>query len=159
MSYNLISNSVKLGYEFEDLIHNIISQSEYIVLRENDIVKTYGQTVYGIDHMIKTTNFLVLIQDKWKNSKPGLQDINHFTKATERISDIEHKRCLCIYLSKYPITSYAEQAFNVENNKRLNRFITISSESQQQIIKILTRILYNNKIYFYESDGSAIMIR
>lgn len=80
-----------LGFQFEDTIHNLISQCEYKVLREKEIVSKYGSIAYGIDHLILTDHFVITIQDKWKKSKPTLQDANHFIKASERISNIEKK--------------------------------------------------------------------
>lgn len=151
-------NSILLGYQFEDIIHNLISQCEFIVLREKEITNKYGKIVYGIDHLILTNQFIITIQDKWKNTKPTLQDVNHFIKATERVGEIEKKCYLGIYLSKLPITSYANTAFNFDNSYSSNKFYSIHNEKINEIKKNLSDKLYELGIYFYEQDGSIIML-
>ena len=147
-----------LGFQFEDTIHNLISQCRYKVLREKEIVSKYGSVAYGIDHLILTKHFVITIQDKWKKSKPTLQDANHFIKASERISNIEKKSYLGIYLSKMPLTSYAIKAFEFDNTHSSNKFYSIYSEIFDIIEKKLSTKLYEFGIYFYEPDGSTIMI-
>jgi len=115
--------------------------------------------VYGIDHLIIGSDFIVSIQDKWKNSKPTLNDINHFIKATKRIGYIENKCYLGIYLSNMPLTSIAKSALKYENTKSyINKFIEINSDTEQKLIYELSSVLYNYNIYFYESDGCIIML-
>ena len=154
---NKNTNAFK-GFEFEDYIHNNISQCKYPVLREKDVVNEYGKISYGVDHLIKGPNYNISIQDKWKNSKPTLADINHFIKATERISEIDNKYCIGIYLTKLPLTSYARNAFDHENSFSRNKFIEICFDSQHDIMNNLSKLLYSLEIYFYEPDGSAIML-
>lgn len=148
----------QLGLQFEDTIHNLISQCRYKVLREKEIVNKYGSIVNGIDHLILTEHFVITIQDKWKISKPTLQYVNHFTKASKRISDIEKKNYLGIYLSKMPLTSYAIKAFEFDNTYSSNKFCSIHSEIVDDIEKELAIKLYELGIYFYEQDGSTIML-
>jgi hypothetical protein len=156
---NSTSKFVVLDHSLENSIHEQISKCEYQVLREKEIVSKYGNIAYGIDHLIIGSNFIVSIQDKWKNSKQSLNHINHFIKATERIGCIENKYYLGIYLSKMPLTSNAKSAFEYENTKsNVNKFIEINSDTEQKIINKLSSTLYNYKIYFYESDGSTIML-
>lgn len=128
--FNSTSNLYELGYSFENSIHEQISKCKYQVLREKEIVSKYGSIIYGIDHLIIGSDFIISIQDKWKKSKPTLNDINHFIKAIERIGYIENKCYLWIYLSKMPLTSYAKSAFEYENIKTcVNKFIEINSDT------------------------------
>lgn len=147
-----------LGYQFEDTIHNLILQCEYKVLREKEIINKYGKIVKGIDHLILTEQFVITIQDKWRNSKPTLNDVNHFIKATERIGEIEKKSYLGIYLSKLPLTSFADKAFDFDNKCQSNKFYSIHSDTINIIKNNLTTKLYEFGIYFYEPDGTAIML-
>lgn len=148
----------KLAYEFENTVHNLISQTNYEVLREKDIIKKYGVLYYGIDHIIYISEYIICIQDKWRDTKSDLSDINHFIKTTEKISDAENKRCIGIYLSKMQITKGALKAFEYENFKCKNRFISISNVNADLLLKELSQLFYSNQIYFYDSDGSTIML-
>lgn len=147
-----------LGYQFENIIHNLISQCEYKVLREIEIKNKYSSIAYGIDHLILADHSIITIQYKWKKSKPTLQDINHFIKASERISIMEGKKYLGIYLSLMPLTSYAIKAYEFENIQSLNKFYSIHSEKIDIIKNNLTSKLYEFGIYFYEPDGTIIML-
>lgn len=58
-----------------------------------------------------------------------------------------------------PLTSNVKSAFEYENAKsNVNKFIEINSDTEQKIINKLNSTLYNYKIYFYESDGSTIIL-
>lgn len=151
-------SSRELGFVFEDNIHTILSQSKYLVYKEKDIIKKYGEICYGIDHLIITNYLVITIQDKWKNSKPTINDVNHFIASSERIKKIHNLPLVSIYLSKNNITSYAEKILNFENNNTSNTYINISNVSYLDLIKELTQILYNYGIYFYENDNSVIML-
>jgi hypothetical protein len=155
---NSFQTPSELGFAFENLIHNEISQCGYQVLREKDIINKYGPIAFGIDHLIIGPNFIVSIQDKWKITKPQINDINHFIMASTRVGQIENKKCLGIYLSKAPLTTYAKSAFEHDNKIQQNKYIDIYSDNQTQIIKKLTKILYIYGIYFFEPDGSVIML-
>ncbi len=157
--FNSTSNLSELSHLYENSIHEQLTKCRYQVLREKEIVSKYGSIVYGIDHLIIGSDFIISIQNKWKNSKPSLNHINHFIKATERIGCIENKCYLGIYLSKMPLTSYDKSAFEYENSKSYtNKFIEINSDTEQKLIYELSLTLYNYNIYFYESDGSTIML-
>lgn len=149
----------QLGYKFEDDVHELISQSNYQVLREKEIVNKYSVLSYGIDHLIYLPNLIICIQDKWRDTKPSLSDINHFIKSLENIHIKENYiKCIGIYLSKSPITKYGLEAFEFENNKGNNYFLSIHEESMEIILNKLTVLFYQNDIFFYEPDGSTIML-
>lgn len=149
----------KLGYKFEDNIHEIISQSIYEVLRERQIVNKYTVLSNGIDHLIYLYDYIICIQDKWRETKPSLSDINHFIKGVENIYIKENYiKCVGIYLSKLPLTKGGLDAFEIENNKGTNYFLSLSGDDFEEVIYKLSRLFYKNGIFFYEPDGSAIML-
>lgn len=148
----------KLGFIFEDNIHELISQTTYTILREKEIVNKYSLLAYGIDHIMYLEECIICIQDKWRSSKPSLSDINHFTSAVKYINDNEFKKCVGIYLSKEPLTAGALKAFEYENNKGINYFFSIYDDNMDQIVHKIKKIFYENKIFLYENDGSAIML-
>lgn len=57
-----------------------------------------------------------------------------------------------------PLTSYAIKAFEFDNTHSSNKFYSIYSEIFDIIEKKLSTKLYEFGIYFYEPDGSTIMI-
>jgi hypothetical protein len=149
----------RLGFLFEDKVHDLISQSMYQVLREVDVVYKYSVLSSGIDHLIYLPDFIICIQDKWRESKPNLSQINHFIKGVENIHIKEnYKKCIGIYLSKEPVTKGGLDAFEFENYKGINYFLSISGYNMDIILNKLAGIFYDNHIYFYEPDGSAIML-
>lgn len=154
----MITDNIQLGKKFEDEIHQLIIQTNYPVFRENEIIKKYDKSVYGIDHLIQTSFFIVTIQDKWRQVKPTLNEINHFLMATRRISKIENKSYLAIYLSKLPPTSNAKLAISFDNSNSYNEIITINGDSHELLKIKLSILLYKYKIYFYDYDDSAIML-
>lgn len=148
----------QLGYFFEDSVHELISQSNYQVLREKEIVDKYSVLSNGIDHLIYLPEYIICIQDKWRDTKASLSDINHFIKSVENIHVREnYKKCNCLYLTKLPITKGALDAFEYENNKGINNFISIYDDNMDLLLNKLTTLFYLSNIYFYEPDGSVIM--
>ena len=148
----------QLGYVFENHIHQIITLTYYPVLTEKEIVNKYSRLSFGIDHLIYLPDYIICIQDKWRDTKSPLSDINHFIKCVENIYIREnYKKCIGIYLSKMPITEGAQQSFSFENSKGLCYFISLHDEYINRLINKLTNLFYSNNIFFYEPDGSAIM--
>lgn len=153
------SNPLQLEDTFENLIYAKISQSGLEVLRKNEIMDKYKIMIYGLDYLMFNNNFIIAIQNKWNNRKPTNNDIIQFVKVIQKISEIENKCCLGIYLSKLSITLSARSAFEQENLSSLtNRFVEINSESQQDVLKMLQDTLYDYGVHFYEPDGSVIML-
>jgi len=148
----------QLGYKFEDQVHELISQTYYPILREKEIIKKYGILCYGIDHLVYSVEYLICIQDKWRDTKSSLNDINHFLKSVEKVSEAENKRCIGIYLTKVPITKGGLEALKNENTKQTNLFLSINNEDMNLLLKKLSELFYSNQIYFYEPDGTTIML-
>lgn len=149
----------QLGNLFEDRVHQLITQTNYQVLREKDIVNKYSSLSYGIDHLMYLPEYIICIQDKWKDTKSSLPDINHFIKGVENVCIREnYKKCIGIYLTKVPITKGGLEAFDFENKKGTNYFISIYEEDMEMALHKLTKLFYDHYIFFYEPDGSAIML-
>jgi hypothetical protein len=147
------------GYLFEDKIHILISQTKYKVLTNKDITKKYNNVLCsGIDHLIYTTDYIICIQDKWRDTKSQLIDINHFLKSIEYVVEAEKKECIAIYLTKVPITKGACEAFNYENTKHSIKYFPVYDENQELLIKKFSELLYSNQIYFYDSDDCLVML-
>ena len=148
----------QLGNYFEDRVHVFISLTNYQVLREKDIVDKYSRLSYGIDHLIYLPEYIICIQDKWKDSRTGLSDINHFLKCVENIHLRENcKKCIGIYLTKKPITKGASNAFDCENAKGTNYYISIHDDDMDIILDKLKNLFYQNGIFLYEPDGCVII--
>ena len=77
-----------LGLQFEDIIHNLISQCEYKVLRKKEIKNKYSSIAYGIDHLILANNFVIIIQDKPEKIKTNITRHKSFYKSI-----IKNKYC------------------------------------------------------------------
>jgi len=149
----------QFGYLFEEKIHNLISKTKYNVLTNKDITKKYNNILCsGIDYLINTTDYIICIQDKWRDTKSQLIGINHFLKSIEYIVEVEKKRCIGIYLTKTPITKSVADVFNNSNTKHSITCFPIYDENQELLINKFSELLYSNQIYFYDSDDSLVML-
>jgi hypothetical protein len=146
------------GFIIETTVFDLISKTKCSVLREKEIVRLYSKLSNGIDILIYTPTLIYCIQVKWRDSKSQLSDINHFLKCCQQVSEAEHKNCIGIYVSKLPITKGANDAFEYENKKNNNYYIAIDDENINLLLIKLSIFLYKNQIFFYENDGSAIML-
>ena len=146
------------GYLFEKKVHDTLAQTNYLILKENDIIRKYGKLCFGIDHLIYCREIIIGIQDKWTESKPSLSQINHFVSSLKKIGNFEKKKLFGIYLSKLPITSGAISSFDYENSNSSNYFTNINDCEQEKLLKKLIKLFYLNDIYLYEYDGSIIML-
>ena len=158
LKFNMLTKQ-QLGYLFEDCVHELISHSNFQVLREKEIVEKYSNLSYGIDHLIYLQDFIICIQDKWRDIKSSLSDINHFIKCVENIHVKENnKKCIGIYLSKIVITKGGVDAFEFENRKNCYYFLSLYDDNIKMLLNKLTKFLYDmTNVYLYELDGSAIM--
>lgn len=167
------TNPRQLGINFENQVHNTILTCLNVtnILRENDIIKHYGQTCTAIDHMFDdlNTNTRFCIQSKWKNSKEPLDYVHHFIKCVETVQKTSSYKVQGIMLSKQPITARSEAAFKAENLSNPNiKFINIHLEANnfnleqtEAQIQLIDRLLdYLHRVYSiwtYDIDGAVIM--
>ena len=147
------------GKNFEDRIHDLISQTKYDVYREKDIRSKYGTNISGIDHLIIGDEVCIAIQDKFvKSKKPCIVDINHFKSCTSDLSKIINKKILGLYVSLLKPTSPASKSFEIENKFTNNYFIFINDEDENKLINKLITTLYEYKVYLYDEDLDLQMI-
>jgi hypothetical protein len=158
---NLFSNkySKKFNYTIENLLYNDIVQCRYEVIQKKDIISKYNISINGFNNIILGPNFIITIQDKWVKTEPSQNEIINFIKATKQIGLFEpHKYCLGIFISKIPISPYNLLFFEQENLSQVNKFISIQSNTEKQVLQELRKILYTYGIYYYELDGSVVML-
>lgn len=148
----------RLGYVFEDQIHEILVQTKLIVLREKDVVRKYGLHVKGIDHLIYHNDYIICIQDKTENKNIVLSTINHFITCVESVSHRENKKCIGIYLSKCGLTGPARISFYDANSRNKNLFLHLEDEDLSRLKYKLLELLYANQIYLYDSDDCSYML-
>lgn len=146
------------GREFEKYIHNnILSNIKYLLLSEKEVRSKYGNSNSAIDHLIEKDELIICIQDKYEQTSSPISKINHFITCVNNINQITNKRCIGIYLSLKAITKPGLEAFDFQN-KCGNNFISIFNDDKKEIFMKLKSLLYENKIYMYEYDGSCIML-
>ena len=154
---NLFQNQKNIN-SIENVIYSEISQSEHKVLSKKEIANRYDMITNKINNMILGPNFIVTIQNKWNESIPSQNDIMNFIESTKKIGRLENKCYLGIFISKLHVSSDIQYIFEYENLSSINRFISIHSNMQSQITYELKKILYAYRIYYFESDGSVIML-
>ena len=148
------------GILFEKTIHDILKQTGLKLLSETGVRSEFGSIFYGIDHFIETDEFVICIQDKCKKTNIQMNELNHFIKACEKIHDKFNKKCFAIYISKSPLTKTSIEIINYErkNSTRNIEYVYFDNDSLDYLIRKLSYFLYSIRIYFYENDGSAIML-
>jgi len=117
------------GQTFENNIQKILEMTKYQVLTEIEVRRQFGKDITAIDHLLITDKFLIAFQDKWRESKTGNSDIHHFIHCVTEVQINTGIMCLAIYLSRKSLTSVSELAFERQNAKNVNYYISIHSES------------------------------
>jgi hypothetical protein len=153
-----IQDRIRDGFDFEEFIQNLLEQTIYDVLCEKEVRSQLGKDITAIDHLLNKQEYTIAFQDKWRETKNTISDINHFILCVNKVAEITKKPCYGIYLSQFPNTGPAQMAFDYENKKKNKLFMNIYSENQDYIYKELMQFLYSNGIYFYDTDGALQMI-
>lgn len=144
---------------FEENIHELLKMSHKTIFRENDIKSEYGINNICIDHLLISDDICFCIQDQYQETSSYISKINHFIICVQNIQLKLKKKCIAIYLSKIRITKPSQDSFDEQN--RLNNnifFINIYDENSDTLEYKIMQILYENKIYLYDSEDSCIML-
>jgi hypothetical protein len=142
-----------LGIDFENRIHEILLMSKIKVYREKDVKTIFGMNISAIDHLIFFDDKIICIQDKWLNTKPTVDQINHFVYCVNQINKYKKDyKCYGLYLSKLPLTAPSQISFDEEH------FLNIHDENQDIIIIKLIRYLYKFKIWIYDNDNCCVTL-
>ena len=150
---------VEAGRQFEKYIHEtVLKKTKYEILSEKEIKCKYGHNNSAIDHFIELDDFCLCIQDKYEQTCPHIQKINHFIACVTNVSQICKKRCISIYLSRLPLTGPSNLAFINQNTNTMNKYYSINNNDKEELIKNLILFLYEIGIYRYEEDDSCIML-
>jgi hypothetical protein len=159
-SHSLTQNERrKLGIRFESTIGSLLQKTKAFVMNETEIRQKYGNHNSAVDHFIEFNNKRYFIQDKWRESKPSMPDINHFIQVVTNISEYSNTKCDAIYLSKMPLTKGGVSAFS-EQNKKQDKiyFHSISSEDQSEVIHKFSEVIYRNEIWYYDHEDCIEML-
>jgi len=148
-----------LGIEFEENIGSLLKKTKALVMNEREIRQKYGNHNSAVDHLIEFKNKRFYIQDKWRESKPSISDINHFIQVVNNISQDSNNKCDAIYLSKMPLTKGGIDAFSEQNQKQDKiYFSSISSEDQSNVIHKFSEFIYRNGIWYYDNEDCIEML-
>jgi len=145
-----------IGFNFENFIYQILISTKGEPYKEKDIRKKF-KNITAIDHILIYNNNILCFQEKWKESKPNIEDIHHFISCVEQLK-INLKDIFLnynyygIYLSKKKLTYNAQISANNYN------IINIYDETFEGIKKILIDYLYDHhNIYLYDKDNDILM--
>lgn len=148
----------QIGREFEKINHEFIKQSDKHIMSETEIKQNYGQHITGIDHKIESDDYIILIQDKWQQTKPSNSQANHFINCVNFIQKQTTKKIFGIYLSNLEPSKYAYESFkNSETTKC--KYMAINGKTQNIVRHKLMEFLYSIKIYFYDDyDNNCVVM-
>ena len=145
-----------IGFNFENFIFEILKSTKGESYKEKDIRKKF-RNITAIDHMLIYNNNILCFQEKWKETKPTLEDIHHFISCINLLK-INLKDFFFnynyygIYLSKKKFTDNAQISANNYN------IINIYDDTFEGIKKKLIDYLYDiHNIYLYDKDNDIFM--
>lgn len=154
----------QVGRQFENEVGHLIKKTNYKVIDEYEIVRKYSNLAFGTDHLIYLPNKLIFFQHKWRATKPGLSDANHFINSVNYISE-KHKgkEIMALYVKKSEPTSVMIKRFDEENSKgKMFLEYLYYGEQDDDFEPILNQIhgeLHQQGIFLYDCDGLTIMTK
>ena len=137
------------GINFEYKLHNRLIKefdNDECIVGDASIKKYHNdQLINGIDHFLKISDYIFLIQDKIHVKKIDQSQINHFIKATEKIAEIykakinnnmiKQYNILCLYVSVNGITKTSQSSLNNENVKHNNiKYLSLTNDTEEKLI-------------------------
>ena len=148
---------------FNSKINDLLSQTKYPILKKNEILTYSNINIKLIDNLIFVDHYIIGICNRWSftNSNITLIQIQNFISELAQISLIENKKVIGIFLSKTQLDKILPnfiQNISFNNFYDINNFYNLYHKNYNILINKLSNLLYENSIYFYEPDNSAIML-
>lgn len=134
-----------LGKEYENAIFNGLNNSNgYIVLRELDIKRTYGDDKSGVDLMVykNINDTIVYIQCKWTKQKCAISSVAHFINSVKGLP--QGQKVIAIFASQSQLTGPGYQSFSNNSTDRLlfkNINETVMDTNVSMVISEINAIL------------------
>jgi superfamily II DNA or RNA helicase len=149
-----------IGFILEDKINKLLYDLNIFdnIFTEKKIVKIYGKSMYGIDHLAIINNKIITIQDKWASSAPEISHIHKFINTSEEMIKKlgNNTELLCgIFLSKIKMTKTGYDIMSEIGNSKypskkyynislLNANLSDPVEDQQNtLVKKLEKFIIN----------------
>jgi hypothetical protein len=142
-------------------INNILKKIKYNSIEINEIKIRFGLNTLNIDYLIDKGDYIIAIYNNWKETSITLNDNTNFIKSVEHILKSINKPMLVIYLSKCvnnTTNNNFKDILSENGNNYVLKYNTIYSNTPESLIKKLKKVLYENEIYMYDSDGDALML-
>lgn len=134
-----MSQAQKLGYLFEDTIHNELDELDIFdkIYRETTIKKKYGSNYDGVDHLLYIDDYMITVQDKWQITSPHIAQIDQFISITNKIKNKIGRELLCaLFVSKITMTQNGKVKLDDENEKYTDdKYFAISSIDMDTAVK------------------------
>jgi hypothetical protein len=143
------------GWFFEEEMYKVLLSLKETykleILRENDIVREYGSSCYGIDFLLRGEKSYIFIQCKWQNNKSNHDAISKLRCACNDISvPIDYKK-LHLFISKLPLTSIA-----MEGLLKLENGFNIYDDSGYYIMFNTLNLMKNKIIGFLNENNEPL---
>jgi len=142
-------------------INNILKKIKYHSIEINEIKIRFGLNTLNIDYLIDKGDYIIAIYNNWKETSITLNDNTNFIKSAEHILKSINKPMLVIYLSKCvnnTTNNNFKDILSENGNNYVLKYNTIYSNTPESLIKKLKKVLYENEIYMYDSDGDTLML-
>lgn len=138
-----------------NLIHNLknlLIQTKYTV-HDLDKIKNHKPYLYQlVDLILETNTHYICFKDVWTWNNLTLKTLNNYLYSSVQQNLNMHKKFVFILLVKNNHIQFDNQILNQKN------IYIIEKKNQKKLIKEISYFLYLNDIYFYEQDGSSIML-
>lgn len=140
-------------------IKSLIYSSGNKILDKNEIYYYHNELNNYIDFMIICQDYNICIKDFWTFNNINQNTIKTYIDGSVHFNRNSNKKTYFILLKKNIEKKY-NQKYNLNDykNKDSEYLYIIEKNSIEKLINHFSLLMYSNGIFFYESDGSAIML-
>lgn len=135
-------------------LKSLLLQTKYNVYGIEQINQYVSELSNWIDLVLETENCFICFKDIWSHNHLTSNLLNQYLHKSEYINSNQYvgKKIIFILLIKNSHFNYSNQVLNQKNIHIIKKF------NQANLFKEIGHFLYSNEIYFFESDGCAIML-
>lgn len=131
-------------------IKNLLFQTNLQILDKQEIKLYFPNLINIVDLILVTPEYFICIKDYWT--------LNNYNNNISKSYLVDFNNIYLNYNKKFIFILLKKNTNSYKLNTNSNYVYLIEKNSQDNLILDLCYLLYSNSIYFYESDGSTIML-
>ena len=167
-NYIMTSIAQEKGRQMERRIHNLLSNTNFEVYKEQEVINGLSKHITNFDHFLIKDDVYIAIQDKRLKTTIPVNHINSFRVNVDDASILINEnrkkegktsiKIVGIFISLLRPSSCSTISSDFANKTNIygNKFVFINNPDEDLLILEVIEYLYKNGIYLYE-DGDLIM--